>query len=144
MLPELAITLLQQGLLERGLPGAARSARAGSAATEQPLAAGLRLCEELGMRELGRRVLTPPPRALPGALGAPVRAAAPAGRVAGLTDRELEVLRLLAQGRTNREIATTLVLSEKTVARHLTNIFNKIGVENRAAAVAFALRLNLA
>ena len=56
----------------------------------------------------------------------------------------LEVLGLVAQGRTNREIAAMLVLSEKTVARHLTNIFTKIGVENRAAATAFALHHGLA
>ena len=64
--------------------------------------------------------------------------------VAGLTDREVEVLNLVAQGRTNRVIAVALVLSEKTVARHLTTIFSKIGVENRSGAVAFALRHGLA
>jgi DNA-binding NarL/FixJ family response regulator len=56
----------------------------------------------------------------------------------------VEVLRLVAQGKTNREIAAALVLSEKTVARHMTNIFNKILVENRAGATAFALRHGLA
>jgi DNA-binding NarL/FixJ family response regulator len=64
--------------------------------------------------------------------------------IAGLSDRELEVLRLVAQGRTNREIAEALVLSEKTVARHLTHIYTKTGVENRTGAAAFALRHNLA
>ncbi len=57
---------------------------------------------------------------------------------AGLTQREAEVLRLLAAGRTNRDIAAKLHLSEKTVSRHLTNIFTKIGVSSRAAATAFA------
>lgn len=56
----------------------------------------------------------------------------------GLTAREIEVLRLVAGGRSNREVAAELYLSEKTVSRHLTNIFTKIGVSSRAAATAFA------
>ena len=63
---------------------------------------------------------------------------------AGLSEREAEVLRLVVAGCGNREIAETLVLSEKTVANHLTHIFTKIGVENRAAAVAYALRAGIA
>lgn len=57
---------------------------------------------------------------------------------AGLTDREVEVLRLVATGRSNPEIAAALVLSDKTVARHLSNIFAKLGVTSRTAAAAFA------
>ena len=56
----------------------------------------------------------------------------------GLTARELEVLGLVAQGLSNRGIAAALVISEHTVARHLQNIFAKLGVSSRAAAVAFA------
>jgi DNA-binding CsgD family transcriptional regulator len=59
---------------------------------------------------------------------------------AGLTSREVEVLRLLAEGRTNREIAETLVLSVHTIERHLANIYRKIGARNRSDATAFALR----
>ena len=55
-----------------------------------------------------------------------------------LTDRELEVLRLLASGRTNRAIGEELVLSERTVERHLSNIFRKLGVSTRSAATAYA------
>ncbi len=55
-----------------------------------------------------------------------------------VTPREHEVLRLLAAGKTNREIAATLTISEKTVERHVSNIFTKLGVSNRAAATAFA------
>ena len=62
----------------------------------------------------------------------------------GLTEREADVLRLVATGKTNREIAHDLSLSEKTVARHLSNIFAKLGVPSRAAATAFALRAGLA
>jgi DNA-binding NarL/FixJ family response regulator len=57
----------------------------------------------------------------------------------GLTERELEVLRLAAAGRSNREIAAVLVISEHTVARHMQNIFNKLGVSSRTAAGAFAV-----
>lgn len=64
-------------------------------------------------------------------------------RPSGLTDRELEVLRLVAQGRTNREIAATLVLSEHTVRRHLQNVFGRLGVSSRAAAAAFAVQHDL-
>jgi DNA-binding CsgD family transcriptional regulator len=56
----------------------------------------------------------------------------------GLTEREVEVLRLVATGKSNPEIAATLVLSEKTVARHLSNIFAKLDVSTRTAAAAFA------
>ncbi|HLC28411.1 MAG TPA: AAA family ATPase [Dehalococcoidia bacterium] len=62
---------------------------------------------------------------------------------AGLSEREVEVLRVLSQGRTNQQIADEFVLSPKTVARHMSNIFNKIGVENRAAATAFAFEHRL-
>ena len=61
----------------------------------------------------------------------------------GLTTREVEVLRLVASGATNRGIADELVLSEKTVARHLANIFAKLDVSNRAAATAWAHRRGL-
>jgi DNA-binding CsgD family transcriptional regulator len=59
--------------------------------------------------------------------------------VAGpLTGREVEVLRLVAAGKTNRAIATELAISEKTVARHLTNIFTKLDLPSRSAATAYA------
>jgi DNA-binding CsgD family transcriptional regulator/Flp pilus assembly protein TadD len=59
-------------------------------------------------------------------------------RESGLTERELHILRLVATGKTNRTIAEELVLSEKTVARHLSNIFAKLGVSSRAGATAYA------
>jgi DNA-binding NarL/FixJ family response regulator len=55
-----------------------------------------------------------------------------------LTDRELEVLRLVATGRTNREIATDLVISVHTVSRHVQNIFTKLDLSTRAGATAYA------
>jgi DNA-binding CsgD family transcriptional regulator len=63
---------------------------------------------------------------------------------AGLTAREVQVLRLVTRGFTNSQIAEELGLSEKTIAHHLTHIFNKTTSENRAAAVAFAFRHRLA
>ena len=61
----------------------------------------------------------------------------------GLTPRELEVLRLVASGKSNREIAAALVISEHTVARHVQNIFTKLGVPSRTAAGAFAFEHHL-
>jgi DNA-binding CsgD family transcriptional regulator len=63
---------------------------------------------------------------------------------AHLTQREVEVLKLVTQGKSNRQIAQALCLTEKTVTNHLTHIFNKTGCENRAAAATFALRHGLA
>ena len=63
---------------------------------------------------------------------------------ANLTEREAEVLKLIASGKSTRQIAHTLVLSEKTVTNHLTHIFTKTASENRAAATAFAFHHGLA
>jgi DNA-binding NarL/FixJ family response regulator len=60
-----------------------------------------------------------------------------------LTVRELEVLRLVATGRTNRAVARELVISEKTVARHVSNIFMKLDLPSRAAATAYAYEHDL-
>jgi NarL family two-component system response regulator LiaR len=60
-----------------------------------------------------------------------------------LTRREQEVLRLVAEGHTDREVAETLVISPRTVNRHLSNIFVKLDVPGRAAAVAYAIRQGL-
>jgi DNA-binding CsgD family transcriptional regulator len=60
------------------------------------------------------------------------------GRIQGLSKREIEVLLLLASGKTNKVIARELFVSERTIDRHVSNIFTKIGVGSRAAATAFA------
>lgn len=62
----------------------------------------------------------------------------------GLTKREVEVLRLVARGLSNTQISNELVLSIRTVARHITNIYAKIGVQNRSEATAYAIRHDLA
>lgn len=76
-------------------------------------------------------------RTLP-ALEEVTRLSASKSMPAGLTPREVEVLRLVAAGRSNAQIAAALVLSERTVARHLSNIFTKIDVPSRTAAAAYA------
>ncbi len=62
---------------------------------------------------------------------------------AGLTSREVEVLRLLARGASNREVAERLVISRKTATNHIEHIYAKIGVSNRAMASMFAVRNGL-
>ena len=63
---------------------------------------------------------------------------------ASLSESEARVLKLVAKGKSNRQIALELGLSEKTVANHLTHVFEKTSSENRAAAAAFAIRHGLA
>jgi DNA-binding CsgD family transcriptional regulator len=62
---------------------------------------------------------------------------------AAQTSRELEVLALVAAGKTNQQIAAALIISDHTVRRHLQNIFSKVGVSSRAAATAYVLERNL-
>jgi DNA-binding CsgD family transcriptional regulator len=66
-----------------------------------------------------------------------------AAKAHGLTARELQVLRLLATGTTNHAIADELFVAEKTVDRHVSNIFTKLGVSSRAAATAYAYQHRL-
>ena len=68
---------------------------------------------------------------------------APSGRPHGLTRRELQVLRLVAAGKTNKAIAAELFLSEKTIDRHVSNILTKLDVPSRAAATAHAYQHEL-
>jgi ATP/maltotriose-dependent transcriptional regulator MalT len=107
-------------------------------------------CRQLGDREAAAMELDAA-RAVFAQLGAApdlarVEALARSGaapRAHGLTARELQVLRLLATGTTNHAIASELVLSEKTVHRHVSNIFTKLGVSSRAAATAYAYQYHL-
>ena len=83
--------------------------------------------------------------ALDRAAGAGARGAKPKG-VSGhnaLSAREMEVLRLVAAGLSDREIAGQLFITERTVRYHITSIFAKLGAENRAQAVALAGRMSL-
>jgi HD-GYP domain-containing protein (c-di-GMP phosphodiesterase class II)/DNA-binding CsgD family transcriptional regulator len=85
------------------------------------------------------------PDAVACVLAAVGRRAAPAPRAwpAGLSDREVEVLRLVARGKTNRQVAEILVVSPKTVGRHVENLYRKLGVSSRAAAAVFAMEHHL-
>jgi DNA-binding NarL/FixJ family response regulator len=67
----------------------------------------------------------------------------PARAIDGLTAREVQVLALVAKGKSNKEIAAELVISDRTVARHLSNIFTKLGVSTRTAASAYAFQRGL-
>jgi DNA-binding CsgD family transcriptional regulator/tetratricopeptide (TPR) repeat protein len=108
------------------------------------------VCQELGDHDTGaveldaarsvfRQLGAAPDLAQVEALSPTVRSQAPMG----LTGRELEVLALVATGKSNREIAATLVISEHTVARHVQNILAKLGVSSRTAASAFAFEHDL-
>jgi DNA-binding CsgD family transcriptional regulator len=77
-------------------------------------------------------------------LAASASAATEGASASPLTGREAEVLQLVAAGKTNRQIAEALVISEKTVARHISNIFVKISVSSRSAATGYAYQHGLA
>ncbi len=76
-------------------------------------------------------------------LGATVSLPPSAAERLGLTAREVEVLRLVAKGRTNRQIADALFIAPKTASVHVSNILPKLGVANRGEAAATARRLGL-
>ncbi len=97
---------------------------------EMELDAARRVFEQLGAAPALEQVRELIGRAAPRTIG-------------GLTAREVEVLRLVATGATNREIADTLVISDKTVARHVSNMFTKLGLSSRAAATAYAYEHDL-
>ena len=111
---------------------AAARAQLGAADWQAALADGRALAVEqaipLALATLTEVPPCPPERALPN----------------GLSPREAEVLRLLAAGGSNHEIARALFLSPRTVQRHVANVYLKIGAHNRAAATAYALRHGLA
>jgi len=107
-----------------------------------------RACQALGDEETAKweRELAGEVLARLGAAADPTDEPRQAGARAvpgGLTARELQVLRLVATGKTNKAIAKELFLSEKTVDRHVSNIFTKVDVASRAAATAFAYKHHL-
>ena len=61
----------------------------------------------------------------------------------GLSARETQVLRLIARGNSNKQIGTTLFVTEKTVEHHVTHIYNKLGISSRAAATLYAMQSGL-
>lgn len=128
LLPELERVLSARAALvsEQGAPGAARAAEALQAQAA----------------EVARRLrITLPEPPVGAEKPDPARASLPDST--GLSPREAQVLRLVAAGLSSRRIAEELSLSQHTVAKHLTRIFDKLGVDNRAAAAAFAIRHGL-
>jgi DNA-binding CsgD family transcriptional regulator len=115
-------------LMQRARPGDKQRALA-------LLEAALADARELGMRGVEERALT--------LLGQAGEGRKPELRVAGLSEREVQVLRLVAAGRTNQEIAAALCRSPNTVAIHVRNILGKTQAANRAEAAAFAVRHGL-
>jgi DNA-binding NarL/FixJ family response regulator len=115
----------------RVLLGSALDRLGDSESAELERAAARKVFEELGaatdLAVLGTDASASPPPTLPH----------------GLSKRELEVLRLIVTGKTNKVIARELFLSERTIDRHVSNIFTKIGVGSRAAATAFAYEKGL-
>ena len=108
--------------------GRALAALGDEVSSSSELAAARRVFVELGAAPAAAQLDRTQSTALPG----------------GLTPREAEVLRLVASGHSNARIAAELVLSEKTVARHLSNIFTKLDVGSRTAAAAYAFEHRLA
>jgi DNA-binding CsgD family transcriptional regulator len=100
------------------------------------LGESLAIATELGMRPLTERVVALQERAQ-------AQTAKTPAYPDGLTQREVEVLRLIALGRSNRAIAAELVLSLRTVAHHVTSILNKTNASNRTEAAAYASRHGL-
>ena len=132
--PEFARALLARAKVEL-----ARDGQGGVMHAEELLREALALFEELGMSHSAQYTLSRL-SALSSRAGRRAKTAFPAH----LTEREVAVLKLVAQGKSNRQIAHVLGLSEKTVTNYLTHIFNKTTCENRAAATAFAIRHGLA
>jgi RNA polymerase sigma factor (sigma-70 family) len=124
---EAALTRIELATTLVGLGRAADAEREGTTAVEQ--------LRELGAAHEMKRAQ----RLLDGT----IRSADSASALPGLTPREHEVLRLVAEGLTNRQIARRLVLSEHTVHRHVTNLLRKLDVPSRTAAAALAARLGL-
>ncbi len=125
--PELAWTYYNHAalLVQRGGPSDHKNAAS-------ILQEGTSIATELGMAPLVEKAIALRDELVPKPTKAP-------DYPGGLTHREVEVLMHLAQGKTNREIARELVLSDRTVARHVSNIYTKINARNRAEATTFAL-----
>ena len=134
---------LAEALLETGAAHQDAAVPLGQAwATAREFAARPLLAEVEMLSRRARIALTPEPTATSESQSAGARPAPP-GDELGLTPREREVMALVAQGRTNRQIAEALFISDKTASVHVSNILAKLGVANRAEAAATVHRLGL-
>jgi DNA-binding CsgD family transcriptional regulator len=133
--PELALIHLQLaelGLAQAGEPGAAQERTESRAEAERYLNVAIPELREMHMQPALARAT-----ALHDRIAAPVYPDR-------LTAREVEILCRIAAGRTNQEIAEDLILSIRTVERHITNLYGKIGARGKADATTYALRQGLA
>lgn len=131
--PYLAAYALLHGA-RAAIEGGDRDAAAGR------LKAGAELADQVGARPLLQQLAR---KARQARVDLPVSGQAPASARFGLTERETEVLRLVAQGRGNRDIAAELFISPKTASVHVSNILGKLGVATRTEAAAVTYRLHL-
>jgi DNA-binding NarL/FixJ family response regulator len=123
------------------LDGLATRARLELAAT--PSASRLAAGEPAGIGSPAQ-IGAPAPIGSPAQIGAPSESgASSAGDLFGLTRREREVLTLLVRGRTNRQIAQALFISESTAGVHVSNILGKLGAASRTEAAGIAVRLGI-
>src|SRR5689334_23347580 len=135
-LPEIEVLALTSVLEDASVVGAVRVGAIGYLLkdTQAP-----ELCQAIKAAAAGQVQLTP--RAASRLMQA-FNASSSTG-AQSLTERETEVLRLLAQGQTNRQIARTLNITEKTTKTHVSNILSKLGVQSRTQATLYAIRVGL-
>ncbi len=134
-LPDTEVLALTSVLEDASVVGAVRAGAIGYLLKDTDADA---LCRAIKAAAAGQVQLTPQAAArLMQAVSAPESPEA-------LTERETEVLRLLAQGKANKEIARSLNISEKTVKVHVSNILSKLGVQSRTQATLYAIRIGLA
>jgi NarL family two-component system response regulator LiaR len=133
-LPDTEVLALTSVLEDASVVGAVRAGAIGYLLKDTDADA---LCRAIKAAAAGQVQLTPQAAArLMQAVSAPESPEA-------LTERETEVLRLLAQGKANKEIARSLNISEKTVKVHVSNILSKLGVQSRTQATLYAIRVGL-
>jgi two-component system, NarL family, response regulator LiaR len=133
-LPDTEVLALTSVLEDASVVGAVRAGAIGYLLKDTDADA---LCRAIKAAAAGQVQLTPQAAArLMQAVSAPESPEA-------LTERETEVLRLMAQGQANKEIARSLNISEKTVKVHVSNILSKLGVQSRTQATLYAIRVGL-
>ncbi|MFA4928695.1 MAG: response regulator transcription factor [Patulibacter sp.] len=138
--PDVAVVVLTTYADDESILGALRAGARGYLTKDATTAEIVRAIEAAAAGQtlldpvVHRRLLD----AASGRVASPAPSATESPLPDGLTPREAEVLRLIAQGRSNREIAATLVVSEATVKSHVNHLFSKAGVRDRAQAVRYA------
>jgi DNA-binding NarL/FixJ family response regulator len=133
-LPEVEVIALTSVLEDTAVYGAMRAGAIGYLLKDTQAD---ELCQAIKAASAGQVQLSPP------AAARLLREVPPPGQSEPLTERETEVLRQLALGKSNKEIAATLVIAEKTARTHVSNILGKLGVSSRTQAALHAVRTGL-